>query len=77
MNIIALREGSRLPEVVEWYYQYQSELVRKNSFLEKEQAINIHFAVQGRNGMETSSPFKINVRLVEFPFSFMANTVLF
>jgi hypothetical protein len=42
-NIIALQNNSRSPEVVEWYYQYQSELNRKHNFLLKSTEVYIHF----------------------------------
>lgn len=32
-NVIGLQQGSREPEVVEWYYQYQADLTRDTAFM--------------------------------------------
>jgi len=42
-NTIALQNGSRSPEIVEWYYQYQTETCRKNIFLQKSVEVYLHF----------------------------------
>ena len=41
-NIQLLHEGSRLPEIIEWYYQYQVELYRRNQFLTKSIEVTLH-----------------------------------
>eukprot|EP01033_Poteriospumella_lacustris_P002863 gene2863-2087_t len=41
-NIEALHRGSRSPEIIEWYYQYQSELYRRHNFLTKPTEVTLH-----------------------------------
>lgn len=41
-NIQLLHQGSRQPEIIEWYYQYQSDLYRKHQFLSKQTEITLH-----------------------------------
>ncbi len=62
-NISALRSQCRIPEVVEWYYQYQSELSRKYAFLLKIVEVNIVYSsgTTGRNSQEGFSTFNIAV----------------
>lgn len=59
-NIKALRDNTcRIPEVVEWYYQYQSELHRRHTFLSKFVEVYLHYVANG--GQEAVSIFNINV----------------
>jgi hypothetical protein len=61
-NIQALKTQCRIPEVVEWYYQYQSELNRKFSFLTKNTEVVLHYAAgSSRQNTEAMSTFNISV----------------
>ena len=40
-NVIALQNGTRTPEVIEWYYQYQSKVYKSSGFLEQEISMEI------------------------------------
>lgn len=61
-NINALRHSCRIPEVVEWYYQYQSELNRKFGFLTNVIEVNLYYSVgTGRQNNDSVSSFNISV----------------
>lgn len=63
-NILALQNGSRSPEIVEWYYQYQGEVNRRCGFLLKSIEVYIHFPNSGNvNTGPTISAFNIAVNL--------------
>ncbi len=47
--------------MVEWYYQHQSDVGRRNAFLSKEIAIDLHYAVPGRMGAQSVSKFSVAV----------------
>ncbi len=61
-NIQALRQSCRIPEVVEWYYQYQSELNRKFGFLMNNTEVNLLYSIgSGRQTEDSVSSFNICV----------------
>jgi hypothetical protein len=55
-NIVALQNGSRSPEIVEWYYQYQAEIYRRHTFLMKSTEVFVHFQDNGSFSSSASSP---------------------
>lgn len=61
MNIVAIQNGSRVPEVVEWYYQHQSEVVKRNAFLSDAVLVDLHYTVPGRLGVQSTTKFNISV----------------
>ncbi len=61
VNIIAIQNGSRVPEVVEWYYQHQTDVMRRNAFLANEVLVNLHYAVPGRMGAQSVTKFSVSV----------------
>lgn len=61
-NIMALQAGSRLPEIVSWYYQYQEEVYERTQFLENEIEIVLIYQTPGKAGGKLTSNFLIEVR---------------
>jgi hypothetical protein len=51
-NIQALHQGSRSPDIIEWYYQYQSELYRRHNFLSKSAEVTLHLYSPFRGEVE-------------------------
>jgi hypothetical protein len=63
-NIVALQNGSRSPEIVEWYYQYQGETNRKCSFLLKSTEVYIHFAGNGNVNSSATVVSVFNIAVI-------------
>jgi hypothetical protein len=61
-NTIALKNGSRVPEVVEWYYHHQTELVHSTRVLENKMKAIFVYAGPGRNGNIKNSAVTLLVR---------------
>ncbi len=58
-NTLALHSQSRLPEVVEWYYQLQTELNRKHAFLLKSLEVYISFPSAHKQDVPHVSVFTV------------------
>ena len=66
-NIIALRSGSRLPEVVEWYYRYQHEVNLRTTLLENEQYADMHYTLPIKSNNNTDSQWKTTSLSISMP----------
>ena len=53
-NVQALQTGCREPEVVEWYYQYQSDLTKEASFMTSKHIIHMRHTLPGQEEGRTS-----------------------
>lgn len=77
MNIIAIQSGSRVPEVVEWYYQHQGDVAKRNAFLANEVVLDLHYVAPGRMGVQSVSKFTASVRVVNVHLTCPALTFVF
>lgn len=63
-NVVALQNSSRLPEVVEWYYQQQAEVMKETSFLEHEMAFDLVYTLPSITVKSDASDIKTSRILV-------------
>jgi hypothetical protein len=69
MNIIALQSASRVPEIVSWYYQYQSDIFESTSFLANEVEVDLlASSMPGKGVAKQSFKFLIAVEFYVFYF---------
>jgi len=47
-NVLGIQNGSRDPEVVEWYFQYQADMVKKTSFIQEKHTVNMYHSLPGQ-----------------------------
>ena len=68
-NITALKSGSRMPEVIEWYYRHQAQVQHIAAPLDSPIAATLSYQAPGRSGVMKES----EVVLAVGNYSFIVN----